>query len=452
MNPGQRAAVEAVMHAQDYLIIAGYPGTGKTEVIAALLAALAARQERVLLCSHTHTAVDNLLLRLRKESPALPFVRCGNLKQVHADLHDRTLTSRDVMPKWSSVSEVAAFATAQRLVACTCTSAASEILASTLRFDTVVIEEASQAMESALWAPLLRCSGRFVLVGDGRQLPPLVRHPRARAEGMDRSLLERLSAAHAGAAAELTEQYRMNEGICSVVNGLFYSGLLHSSVEVASGRLELHAAVRHAWAPWITDALDPGRSVVFADTDTAGDVAREAGERGATCNAYEIKACVQLARALVEAGVARSDILVISPLRKQLTLLETALAADAGTAGIEALTIDRAQGRSVRCVLVSFVRSNPEGHVGTLLCDWRRLNVALSRAKHKLVLVGSSSTLAGACESDGKVAGTTPLVANAVEASSDGRQKLRELVEISRARAWVLAASQVAVSVSGEGA
>jgi len=200
---------------------------------------------------------------------------------------------------------------------------------------------------------------------------------------------------------------------------------LHSCSEVAAGRLDI--CVPSTCAQWIVDAACPNRSVVLLDTDAAGEVAHEVKTCGATHNPFEVQACALFARTLVQAGLPSSDVLFISPLRRQLNALEVACKGDPILAGVETLTVDRSQGRSARCVVVSFVRSNAEGRVGELLCDWRRLNVALSRAKHKLVLVCSASTLVSDKALDGSSADLL-----------SGRRKVQELVQLCKKESWVV--------------
>lgn len=509
LNEGQRAAVLAGLSAEDYAIISGFPGTGKTETLVALIRLLYKSGQRVLLCAHTHSAVDNVLARLKDQEPGAPFVRCGRTSQVRPELHGHVITSdghAGGTQKWSSLGQVAEFAARHPIVACTCVGT-SEVLVAAQHFDAVIVEEASQALECSLWGALLRCSdrGRFVLAGDAMQLPPLVRHPKSRSGHMGRSLLERLAEAHPSAVAELTEQYRMNTDIEAVANSLFYGGRLHSPPHVASALLELPSWPPVASSPWATSAVDPARSVVLMDTDGAGPAAQErAGSTGGFENPFEVQVVVAVVQALLGSGLKPGDILVISPYRKQLAALQAAFAApgddakkahavpaacsaavgcagEASTAAqvvaagaiaeraaaaaaavaatsavgaaacgssvgssavvaaatggasqkflsdVEVTTVDRSQGRAARCIIFSAVRSNGAKCVGDLLCDWRRLNVAISRARHKLVVVGSASTLGGA----------VPPAGSDVEAGA-GVQRLHTLLHVCRERGWLL--------------
>ena len=171
-------------------------------------------------------------------------------------------------------------------------------------------------------------------------------------------------------------------------------------------------------ARWLDECLEPRRRVLFLDTDTMGGQAtggqatggaaatasgwigapeeRTDGAHGHVLNRYEAALSVQLLLALVACGVPHEQVALIAPYRAQLRAVGAALAAAAPElerSGVELLTVDKCQGRDYECVVLSMVRSNPDGDTGGLLADARRLNVAFSRAKHKMVLIGSLSTL-----------------------------------------------------------
>lgn len=227
----------------------------------------------------------------------------------------------------------------------------------------------------------------------------------------------------------------MNSDVALIPNSLFYSGSLQSDAAIANAKLELPRAGGHALQTWIGQALRPDRSVIFVDTTNAGKGAQEGRPSGAVENPFEVQLCLELVSALTQAGLATKDILVLSPYRRQLATLQAALGS---FRGIDILTIDKSQGRSVRCVIVSMVRCNSERRVGELLCDWRRLNVALSRAKHKLVMLGSAATLAGPpVTSPGSEAALAPGGVWPGE-DVDGRTKLYELTQLCRSRDWVV--------------
>lgn len=144
-------------------------------------------------------------------------------------------------------------------------------------------------------------------------------------------------------------------------------------------------------AEWVRAVLDPGRRVVFVDTCSA-EGGREVVAGEGVSNPGEVVAALTVLRAAAAAGVPQGALATISPYNRQVALLERALK-ESGLGGVESLTIDRAQGRDKECVVISFVRSNAEGSAGKLLKDYRRVNVAITRAKSKLVLIGDSKTL-----------------------------------------------------------
>ncbi|XXQ39405.1 DNA replication ATP-dependent helicase/nuclease [Plasmodiophora brassicae] len=387
LNEDQRKAVRHVMATQDYALILGFPGTGKTTLIVFLVRLMVFLGQPVLLCCHTNTSLDNILQKL--VPIGVPFIRLGIMNRIQRSLHDHTLEEQ----RFQSLQEAREFCASQPVVGCTCLGA-SQTMLGRRRFDWVICDEASQATEIAMLAPL-RLGKRFVLVGDHYQLPPLVRDPVAKRSGMDTSLFLRLSEAHPHAVVQLKSQYRMNEAILSLSNSLIYSNALVCGTDkVASARLHLPAPKRlprvtvpGATFDWLGRALDPERPVLFLNTDA---VPAPDGHRGEQ-NETEAELVLALLDALSGAGVPGSHIGVISPYRSQLQLLRRRLGARRGDVEVE--SVDKFQGRDKDVIIMSLVRSNPKNRVGELLQDWRRINVALTRSRYKLVLVGSQTTL-----------------------------------------------------------
>eukprot|EP00397_Hematodinium_sp_SG-2012_P002090 GEMP01002096.1.p1 GENE.GEMP01002096.1~~GEMP01002096.1.p1 ORF type:complete len:1380 (-),score=300.30 GEMP01002096.1:741-4880(-) len=372
LNSFQKQAVDKVFTAEDFCIIAGYPGTGKTEVLAALLECLVNENLNVLLCAYTNAAVDNVLLRL---IDSVHFVRVGNPNSMHKDIHRYRLPET-----WNCAADVGSFAKNCWLTACTCHSASDSFIQKQ-EFDVVVIDEASQCTEPVVWCPLMKAK-RFVLIGDTHQLAPLVRHPHSVVHKMNVSLMERLSNLYPHAVVELTLQYRMNEDVQLLPNILCYNGKLACATEAVQRR-QLKCVLSASSPLWVQHALSAERSVVFCDTNIA---MRESENKAS--NPGEVSVVSELVSNLIAGGVSPDDIAVLSPYRSQIACLRKALA----DKQCEVLTVDQSQGRDKACVIVSLVRSNPDKNVGDLLEDWRRLNVLLTRAKCKLLLVGSMST------------------------------------------------------------
>lgn len=253
-----------------------------------------------------------------------------------------------------------------------------------------ILDEASQVSLPACLGPLSLAES-FVLVGDHYQLPPLVTSPLAAAQGFGQSLFLRLCEAHPQAVVTLRRQYRMAAPIMALSNTLVYNGaLMCGSEAVAQRTMQLPLAAWDGARPaWMISVLDPAKQAVFVDTDGAPGCS-DVVQNDAVSNPGEAQLVLQIVREFVRGGASAGDIGVISPYRAQVQLLEQTLRG----VGVEVLTIDKSQGRDKECVVISFVRSNAQQEAGRLLANWQRINVALTRAKSKLVMVGSASTLA----------------------------------------------------------
>jgi superfamily I DNA and/or RNA helicase len=236
-----------------------------------------------------------------------------------------------------------------------------------------VIDEATQAVEPAAWLALLRAD-RVVLAGDHLQLPPTVLSAAAQAGGLGLSLFERLLALHGDAIkVTLTEQHRMNEAIMRFPSEALYGGALRA-----------HPAVAH-------HCLDDAPLEVI---DTSGRGFEEATPEGSESRENEGEAVLVAAEVerVLALGVAPGDVAVISPYDGQVQRLRALLHARVEQ-GLEVDTVDGFQGREKEAVVVSLTRANEAGEVG-FLADVRRMNVALTRARKKLVVVGDGATVA----------------------------------------------------------
>ncbi|CEQ40945.1 SPOSA6832_02624, partial [Sporobolomyces salmonicolor] len=416
LNDDQKRALEKVLAAQDYALILGMPGTGKTTTIAEVLKALAKAGKSVLLTSYTHSAVDNILLKVKDSG--LSILRLGNRDKILPALHHYTLTPEDYA---TSLTDIDNKLVMPQIVATTCLGI-NEPIFTKRHFDVCIVDEASQVTLPTCLGPL-RFADKFILVGDHHQLPPLVRNHAARTGGLDVSLFKRLSDAHPSAVVNLTHQYRMNEDIMLLSNKLVYSEQLKVGDElVAKRELRLPGSEgMEGMEQWLKEVLNPSRKVIFVDTDQLPAVERKRG----SLIENELEACLvqKTVEAMSRCGVAQHDIGVITLYRQQIKLLQRKLQS---FPDVEVLTADRSQGRDKECILMSLVRSNSAGHVrllpvsfdldpetprssrkltsvslpasskqvGDLLRDWRRINVCLTRAKAKLVVFGSRSTLA----------------------------------------------------------
>ncbi|ELK09591.1 DNA2-like helicase [Pteropus alecto] len=396
LNKPQRQAMKKVLLSKDYTLIVGMPGTGKTTTICTLVRILYACGFSVLLTSYTHSAVDNILLKLAKFK--IGFLRLGHTQNVHPDIQKFTEEEICKSKSIKSLALLEELYSSQLIVATTCMGINHPIFSRKV-FDFCIVDEASQISQPVCLGPLF-FSRRFVLVGDHQQLPPLVLNQEARALGMSESLFKRLEQ-NKNAVIQLTVQYRMNSKIMSLSNKLTYGGKLEcGSDKVANAvinlpnfkdvKLELEFYADYSENPWLIGVFEPNNPVCFLNTDKVP--APEQIEKGGVSNITEAKLIVFLTSIFIKAGCNPLDIGIIAPYRQQLKIINDLLA-HSSVGMVEVNTVDKYQGRDKSIILVSFVRSNKDGTLGELLKDWRRLNVAITRAKHKLILLGCVPSL-----------------------------------------------------------
>jgi DNA replication ATP-dependent helicase Dna2 len=393
LNPDQHRAVEKVMSAKDYALVLGMPGTGKTTTIAHIIRALVAQGKSVLLTSYTHTAVDNILLKLRPLG--LNILRLGVRSKIHPTVPTFCSLSDTRHTSFSTLRETLS---SPQIVATTCLSISYPIF-QLRKFDYCLIDEASQITLPICIGPI-RMAETFVLVGDHYQLPPLVKNAEAREGGMDVSLFKLLSEAHPDAVTNLEIQYRMCEEIMTLSNELIYGGRLKCGTrEVAERALklptpggleELLKGDRCGGRCWIRALFEEKVKAVFVDTDQVPAREVKVGDR--TINPVEAALTAQLIEGFLSSGVPAGEIGVITVYRSQLKTIQQLLS---HAKEVEMHTADKFQGRDKEVIVISLVRSNDEGNIGELLRDWRRINVAFTRARSKLIILGSRKTLGG---------------------------------------------------------
>lgn len=393
LNEDQIRAINRVLASDDYSLIQGMPGTGKTTVIAELIKILVARGKSVLLTSYTHSAVDNILLKVKQYD--IPILRLGQASRVHKDIHQ-------YVPELREFDDYESFTKMYidpPVVACTCLGVTDYAFNFRDQFDYCIIDEASQVSMPISLGPLRFCD-KFVLVGDHLQLPPLVQHPDPTVKrGLSRSLFQILAEMHPQAVTELTYQYRMCRDIMKLSNVLVYGNRLKcGSTIVANQKLAVphpENLARHTKPDvkesWLHDVLDPDQRVLFLNTDAVPAAERRIGEK--TENPVEADLTRHMVEALVACGVSESQIGVMTFNKAQLHLLDRSLA---GRRDVEVLTADRYQGRDKDCIIISLVRSNEGKNAGELVREWRRVNVAITRSRTKLIVLGSVLTLSSA--------------------------------------------------------
>jgi ATP-dependent RNA/DNA helicase IGHMBP2 len=421
LDRAQRAAVAAALRARDLALIHGPPGTGKTTAVVEVIRHAVAQNLHVLACAPSNVAVDNLGERLL--AAGLRIVRIGQPVRVLPAVVEHTLAAlvaaaeeqkllRDVrrelqllqkrLQRASRADRAALRADLRRLrgeqrqlesaivqglldsadVVLTTTTGAADVALGERTFDLAVVDEAAQAVEAACWIPLLRAP-KAVLAGDHCQLGPLVTSAAAVRGGLGTTLFERLALGprRNELARMLTVQYRMHAAIQAWSSARFYGGALAPASSVRGHLL--------AGLPGVLPTADTQAPLLFLDTAGCGCDESAGDEDGSKRNDGEVQVVARHVGALLDAGVPPSAIAVLTPYNAQVQALRAALG---GHAGLEIGTVDGLQGREKEAVVLSLVRSNDRGEIG-FLAELRRLNVALTRARRHLCVVGDSATL-----------------------------------------------------------
>lgn len=404
LNDEQRAAVALAVGETRPVLVHGPPGTGKTTVIGAMVGEMVGRGLRVLVAAGTNTAVDNILEHLARAE--VDFLRLGRLTEssglnrVKAGFDPVRQVEGPLGRSTQSLDALAARLAEVRVVAGTAHKCiTSPVIASLVQasdgkpFDVVVVDEATQLTEPLCLGPLV-VAKRFVLVGDERQLPPVVSAANAVSlhvdeelrevrdalglRGLEFTLFERLIGLVP--EASLRVQYRMNEAVQALSNRLYYDGALRAAPAVATRRLEIGLDQLEAMPPAVRARLDPEQPVAWETC-----LQRSKGER---VNSREVDAVIESVVHLLAARPdLAGDIGVISPFRAQCHALREALRerlGDAGARQVEVDTVERFQGREKEVMFVSLVVATWSDFV----MDARRLNVAFTRARSKLVVFG----------------------------------------------------------------
>jgi DNA replication ATP-dependent helicase Dna2 len=357
-NDRQDEAVRLAVGASDLALVHGPPGTGKTYTLARAVRALVARGERVLLSAFTNRAVDNAIEALEDQG-FTDVVRIGTESGVREDMQGYRLDGT------GDPDACAARLRDASVVAATTASCGSRIMREG-DFDVAVVDEAGQLTEpDTLAATAL--ADRFVLVGDHEQLPPVVRAE----NDLERSLFERLVETYPEASVTLDRQYRMAQRIQAFPSREFYDGRLRPATGEVAGRhvtdMDVDAEALPAHLRERVTFVDPG------------------GESEGNTNPTEAETVAEIVAAYRAAGVPADAVGVIAPYRAQVAEIGRRLR------DVPVDTVDRFQGSSKEVIVVSFVATGDLD--SPIFEDYRRVNVALTRARRALVLVGDADAL-----------------------------------------------------------
>lgn len=424
LNSSQVEAVRFALSAEDIAIIHGPPGTGKTTTLVELIRQITRSGQSVLAVAPSNLAVDNLLERLlasgekalrlghpARVSPELRQHTLDELVENHPDVRQAHKLAREAFALRDQASKytrakpapgarqamrqearqmladarkmedqvVERLLGSARIVCATATGLDHERLGGRI-FDWCIMDEASQSTEPVAWIPL-QYTQRLVLAGDHCQLPPTIISNEAAAQGFGVSLMERLvKQMGTSCARRLDVQYRMHRDIMNFSSAEFYENSLTADPTIATHLLDD--------LPSVTAAELTGTAVTFIDTAGASYDEEVEQDGDSRLNPMEAQIIGEKAQALLDAGLAAGDLAIISPYSAQVKLLRQRLKG----LEIEIDSVDGFQGREKEAILVSLVRSNRDGEIG-FLEDVRRMNVALTRARRKLIVIGDSATI-----------------------------------------------------------
>lgn len=421
LNATQEEAVNKVLHAKDVAIVHGPPGTGKTTTLVEAVYETLHRENQVLICAQSNMAVDWISEKLVDRGVSV--LRIGNPSRVNDKMlsftYERRFESHPDYPQlwsirkairelyarsrkgaereavWQKINSLKDRATEleirineslfseARVIACTLVGSANRLLTGQ-KFGTLFIDEAAQALEAACWIPI-RKADRVILAGDHCQLPPTVKAPEALRAGLGHTLMQTIVKNKPDTVSLLKLQYRMNDEIMRFSSEWFYGGMLQSAPEVKyRSILDFDTPIE-----WInTEGLDCNEEFI--------------GENYGRINKSEAELSIeQLKGYITKIGRERFlderiDVGMISPYKAQVQYLRRLVRNDAFfkpyRQAITINTVDGFQGQERDVILISLVRANEEGQIG-FLNDLRRMNVAITRARMKLIILGDASTL-----------------------------------------------------------
>ena len=439
LNPTQEKAVNEVLWAKDVAIVHGPPGTGKTTTLVEAINETLMRESQVLVCAQSNMAVDWISEKLVDRG--VNVLRIGNPTRVNDKMlgftYERRFEAHPDYPQlWairkairelrknrkkgsesyhqklerlkSRATELEIHINSEllgeaRVIACTLVGSAHRLLEG-MKFGTLFIDEAAQALEAACWIPMRRAS-RVILAGDHCQLPPTVKSIAALRAGLGKTLMERIAENKPEVVTLLKIQYRMNEEIMRFSSDWFYHGEVESAPQIK------YRSILEDDSPitWIDTSNEENQVTIEGDDVVSGEKRDDmnfheqfVGESFGRINKAEADlTLLTLAEYLTQVGKRRVleesiDVGIISPYRAQVQYLKRLLKKYEFFKPYRRLisvnTVDGFQGQERDVILISLVRSNDEGQIG-FLKDLRRMNVAMTRARMKLIILGDKSTM-----------------------------------------------------------
>lgn len=450
LNPTQERAVNEVLWAKDVAIVHGPPGTGKTTTLVEAINETLMRESQVLVCAQSNMAVDWISEKLVDRG--INVLRIGNPTRVNDKMlgftYERRFESHADYPQlWairkairelrknrkkgsenyhqkmdrlkSRAAEIELRINAElfgeaRVIACTLVGSAHHLLEG-MKFGTLFIDEAAQALEAACWIPMKRAS-RVILAGDHCQLPPTVKSIAALRAGLGKTLMERIAENKPEVVTLLKIQYRMNDEIMRFSSDWFYGGKVESAPQIKyrsvldydhpitwidTSNEENQITIEGEDAP--EDSASTASSVSAANLNSDLNFKEQfVGESFGRINKAEAElTLLTLAEYFTKIGKQRVleeriDVGIISPYRAQVQYLKKLIKKYEFFKPYRRLisvnTVDGFQGQERDVILISLVRSNDEGQIG-FLKDLRRMNVAMTRARMKLIILGNKDTM-----------------------------------------------------------
>lgn len=450
LNPTQERAVNEVLWAKDVAIVHGPPGTGKTTTLVEAINETLMRESQVLVCAQSNMAVDWISEKLVDRG--INVLRIGNPTRVNDKMlgftYERRFESHPDYPQlWairkairelrknrkkgsenyhqkmdrlkSRAAEIELRINAElfgeaRVIACTLVGSAHHLLEG-MKFGTLFIDEAAQALEAACWIPMKRAS-RVILAGDHCQLPPTVKSIAALRAGLGKTLMERIAENKPEVVTLLKIQYRMNDEIMRFSSDWFYGGKVESAPQIKyrsvldydhpitwidTSNEENQITIEGEDAP--EDSASTSSSVSAANQNSDLNFKEQfVGESFGRINKAEAElTLLTLAEYFTKIGKQRVleeriDVGIISPYRAQVQYLKKLIKKYEFFKPYRRLisvnTVDGFQGQERDVILISLVRSNDEGQIG-FLKDLRRMNVAMTRARMKLIILGNKDTM-----------------------------------------------------------